>query len=394
MNLDSTYNTGDIYLGKVVGILDNLNVAFIKLDEWKQNGFMVIKDDLFLNLKKNINLGEEIIVQITKEQVSKKGPTISQEIIIENEEIKAYLYNKNNINFGKESDINNKRYLQTISKLIKPKKFGLVIKKTNTWINIWKIIHTLNKIEKELLLIKLKIKNNKECPKLISSKQKIIDLILKQSLLEKKTILIVESKKQALNIKKQLYYRGYGKNNFFIEYCNKKTSKKYHYYIENIIKNGLQSDIQLNTGGHIIIEKTEAFTSIDVNSGSFNKFGSSRETILWMNIAASKEIIHQIKLKNISGIIVIDFIDMINQDDQLALLEYLNTQLQSNFSGSQIIQISEIGLVEITKQREGRNIYDMFTNHCLICNGIGKIREEKLSNKISRYLLEFTYLHG
>ena len=394
MNLDSTYNIGDIYLGKVVSILDNLNVAFIKLDEWKENGFMVIKNDLFLNLKKNINLGEEIIVQITKERVSKKGPTISQEIIIENEEIKAYLYTKNNISFGKEYDINNRRYLQTISKLIKPKKFGLIIKKTNTCINIWKIIQTLNEIEKELLLIKLKIKNNKECPKLISSKQKIIDIILKQSLLEKKTILIVESKKQALEIKKQLYYRGYGKNNFFIEYCNKKTSKRYHYYIENIIKNGLQSDIQLNTGGHIIIEKTEAFTSIDVNSGSFNKFGSSRETILWINIAASKEIIHQIKLKNISGIIVIDFIDMSNQDDQLALLEYLNTQLQSNFSGSQIIQISEIGLVEITKQREGRNIYDMFTNHCLICNGIGKIREEKLSNKISRYLLEFTYLHG
>ena len=79
-----------------------------------------------------------------------------------------------------------------------------------------------------------------------------------------------------------------------------------------------------------------------------------------MNIAASKKIIHQIKLKNISGIIVIDFIDMSNQDDQLALLEYLNTQLQSNFSGSQIIQISEIGLVEITKQREGRNCLERF----------------------------------
>ena len=91
---------------------------------------------------------------------------------------------------------------------------------------------------------------------------------------------------------------------------------------------------------------------------------------------------------------------MNNQDDQLALLEYLNTQLQSNFSGSQIIQISEIGLVEITKQREGRNIYDMFTNHCLVCNGIGKIREEKFRflperakedgrKKIKRYLSKY-----
>jgi ribonuclease E len=91
---------------------------------------------------------------------------------------------------------------------------------------------------------------------------------------------------------------------------------------------------------------------------------------------------------------VIDFIDMINQNDQLSLLEYLNTQLQSNLSGSQIIQISEIGLVEITKQREGRNIYDIFTIECLECKGEGYIKNAKLSNKSSIYFSEISSIYG
>ena len=81
---------------------------------------------------------------------------------------------------------------------------------------------------------------------------------------------------------------------------------------------------------------------------------------------------------------------MINQNDQLSLLEYLNAQLQSNLSGSQIIQISEIGLVEITRRREGRNIYDMLTTECLQCHGKGSIRDEKLSNKSSICFSEIT----
>jgi ribonuclease E len=116
---------------------------------------------------------------------------------------------------------------------------------------------------------------------------------------------------------------------------------------------------------------------------------------LWVNLAATKEIINQLKLKNISGIIVIDFIDMINQDDQLSLLEYLNKELHLTFlNGTKIIQISDIGLVEITKQREERNIYDMFTKQCLICRGLGCKRSEKIYNRLPNYFIELNSIFG
>ena len=104
LNIHSKYNVGDIYLGRVINILENINVAFIKLDKWKQNGFMILKDKFsFYN---NIRLGEDIVVQIIKEQISKKGPTVTKNIIFEDEKIKRYQYNKNNFNFEKKNEFN------------------------------------------------------------------------------------------------------------------------------------------------------------------------------------------------------------------------------------------------------------------------------------------------
>ena len=97
-SIHPSYNIGDIYLGIIEVILDSLNIAFIKLDNWKQNGFMVLKDEIFFTLKENSNIGEEIVVQICKEQISKKGPTVTRDICLENERFELYPYNKNNIN--------------------------------------------------------------------------------------------------------------------------------------------------------------------------------------------------------------------------------------------------------------------------------------------------------
>ena len=217
---------------------------------------------------------------------------------------------------------------------------------------------------------------------------------IKKKLVQEETVIITKTKTQSLKIKEKLISSSIKKNKIYIEYCNKKISSNYYYYIEYLIKELLKPKIKLNNGGHIIIEKTEALTSIDVNSGGFNKLKSSRETILWVNLAATKEVVTQLKLRNISGIIVIDFIDMINQDDQLSLLEYLDKQLQLTLNGSKIIQISEIGLVEIVKQREERNIYDMFSQQCLVCQGLGYKRNDKLSNKLPQYFLELSSIFG
>ena len=104
LKINSSYNVGDIYFGKVINILENINVAFIKLDKWKQNGFMILKNEPYFN--KNVRIGEDIVVQIIKEQISKKGPTVTRDIVFEDETIKTYQYNKNKLIFEKKFDVN------------------------------------------------------------------------------------------------------------------------------------------------------------------------------------------------------------------------------------------------------------------------------------------------
>jgi len=393
-SIHPSYNIGDIYLGIIEVILDSLNIAFIKLDNWKQNGFMVLKDEIFFTLKENSNIGEEIVVQICKEQISKKGPTVTRDICLENERFELYPYNKNNINIDKNFGSKDKEYLRVITKLAKPKYGYIKFKDSNNPINTWDIISCLQEVTEQALSIQRKIKSNKLSPCLISAKQDLTNNILKKNWIQKQTTIITKSRIEALTIKKQLIAKKTKRHKLCVEYCDNRTSNNYQNYIEHLIQNTLKPKTQLITGGHIVIEKTEALTSIDVNSGSFNKLKSSRETILWINLAATKEIINQLKLKNISGIIVIDFIGMAHQDDQLSLLEYLDTQIKININDSQIIQISEIGLVEITRQRREKNVYDTFAQRCSECKGIGYLREERKINNATINFLETSPIYG
>ena len=120
-----------------------------------------------------------------------------------------------------------------------------------------------------------------------------------------------------------------------------------------------------------IIEKTEALTSIDINSGSFNQKNNSRSAILWINCEAATEIAKQIILRNLGGIIVIDFIDMEFQKDQLTLLNHLHNIFKKHNTQIKVVQLSEIGLVEITRKRQGQNIYDALGHKCYSCQGLG-----------------------
>ena len=275
---------GDIYIGVVESILENLDIAFIKLDEWRENGFMVLKNEFFFTPKENIKLGEEVIVEIIKEPISKKGPTVTKNISLQDEEIKIYPSNKNDTDIAKGFNKKKKKYLSVVSKLVKSKKFGLSIAKKKGEIDLWEFVYRLQKLQTKLFLLEDKIQNIEVSPCLLSDKQEIIDILLKKIIVGEKKIIIVKSISQALKIKEQLIKEKKWKNKLYIEYSSQKTYKNYEYYIGNLIEQALKSNIQLNTGGHIVIEKTEALTSVDVNSGAFKKIGSSRQTILWMRM--------------------------------------------------------------------------------------------------------------
>jgi ribonuclease E len=131
--------------------------------------------------------------------------------------------------------------------------------------------------------------------------------------------------------------------------------------------------VDLPSGGYVIIEPTEALTVIDVNSGSFTRSANARETVLWTNYEAATEIARQLKLRNIGGVVIIDFIDMESRRDQLQLLEHFTAAIRPDSARPQIAQISELGLVELTRKRQGQNIYELFGRACPSCGGLGHV---------------------
>jgi ribonuclease E len=157
----------------------------------------------------------------------------------------------------------------------------------------------------------------------------------------------------------------------FVDAHRETTPLLEYFRINAVIRQALRPRVDLPSGGYIVIEPTEALTVIDVNSGSFTQSATSRETVLWTNCEAATEIARQLRLRNIAGVIVVDFIDMDLRRDQLQVLEHFNKALRSDKARPQIAQLSELGLVELTRKRQGQSLYEVFGRPCPTCDGLG-----------------------
>ena len=138
----------------------------------------------------------------------------------------------------------------------------------------------------------------------------------------------------------------------------------------------LQTKVNLPLGGYLFIQQTEALTVVDVNSGKFTSSATQAETILKTNLQAADEIARQLKLRNIGGMVVVDFIDMVSRMDKLAVLEHFELALEQDKAKPQIGQLSDLGLVELTRHRQGQSLAEIFTKKCDKCGGQGFIVEE------------------
>jgi ribonuclease E len=161
--------------------------------------------------------------------------------------------------------------------------------------------------------------------------------------------------------------------NLQVEYHDDASEILEHYKVHAAIRDALKPRVDLPSGGYVIIEPTEALTVVDVNSGSFTRSANARETVLWTNCEAATEIARQLKLRNIGGVVIIDFIDMESRRDQLMLLEHFTQAMRDDQARPQIAQITELGLVELTRKRQGQNIYELFGRACPSCGGLGHV---------------------
>nr|QVY58097.1 ribonuclease E [Eucheuma denticulatum] len=371
--IQNTYQVNDIYIGIVEKIFSGINAAFIKLSKNGRSGFIHISDLKHLKKNRHINnindilsINQLLLVQIIKEPTMHKGPRLTTNINLLGRYIVLMPFCNTIYISYKIYDENERIYLHSLAILLKPSTMGLIIRSSAQGAPIKAIIEDLDSLNKQWNFIE-KIALSSSFPCLIYKEKDLIKRIIRDNYDNHINNIIIDSE----NGLKQIQYHLNRWN--CIEPVKIQIHKTHECILEQFdvkqtILKALKAHVKLASGGHLSIESHEALTVIDVNSGSFNKSDNSKETILRTNFYAAIEIAHQLRIRNINGVIIIDFIDMLSQQDQLQLLEHFGKLLKLDNAKPQIVQLSALGLVELTRRRRGQSLQEIFysKNHSYV----------------------------
>ena len=372
-----SYQIGDIFLGTVENVLPGIDAAFVNIGESEKNGFIHVNDLGPLRLKKAtagitelLEPKQKVLVQVMKEPTGSKGPRLTGNIALPGRYLVLQPYGQGvNISrrIGTESERNR---LRALGVLVKPPSSGLLIRTEAEDIAEEFLIDDLENLFKQWELIQ---QASESCtpPILLNRDEDFIHKILRDNIGQNVSQIVVDKTEAIGRIKSFL---GKDSKEIAIELHNDSLNILEKYRVISAINDALKPRVDLLSGGYIIIEPTEALTVIDVNSGSFTRSSNSRETVLWTNCEAAIEIARQLKLRNIGGVIIVDFIDMDTRRDQLQLLEHFTSAINGDSARPQIASLTELGLVELTRKRQGQNIYELFGKSSPNLQGQGNLQ--------------------
>lgn len=361
----NTYQVNDIYIGAVQKIFSSINAAFIKMGKSGKSGFIHVNDLKCLKRQRNINriteilsINQLVLVQIVKEPTLNKGPRLTTNINLFGKYVILMPFGNGIQISNKIYDENERLYLYSLALLLKPVTMGLLVKPTAIGVAEDVIIEDLQSLKNQWHFIERSVISTYQ-PKLIYKDKDLVKTIIRDFHDRNIQKIIIDS---VLGLKQLNYFFHKWKLSIIqtkLQLYDKQECILNQFNVKEAIFNALESKVNLSSGGYIIIESNEALTVIDVNSGSFNKTDNSKETILRTNFYAAVEIAYQLRMRNINGVIIIDFIDMQSQKDQLQLLEHFSKVLKSDNRKPRIVQLSELGLVELTRRRRGQSLQEL-----------------------------------
>ncbi|MBP7211239.1 Rne/Rng family ribonuclease [bacterium] len=365
---------GDVYLSTVENILPSIDAAFVDVGVDKM-GFLHAQDVMGKGaLKDKLTPKQKLVVQVVKEPTGHKGPRVTTEVSLPGRFL-VLIPHETGINVSKKITAQKERArLKSVVSLLKPVGVGIIVRTEAEGQSEADIQEDL-----EILLEKwnniVNAADTVTAPNLLYRDQDLLYRVIREACTEDVTEIVVDTT-FALSRVQQLLQNWHMNKNIEVNVYKGNEPLLVATDIHKEIKSALQTKVYLPSGGYLYIQTTEALTVVDVNSGKFISSATQDETILKTNKEAVHEIARQLRLRNIGGMIIIDFIDMTTRVDKLALLEEFELAIEEDKSKPQIGQISDLGLVELTRHRQGQSLAEIFTKTCPHCQGTGYIVED------------------
>lgn len=371
---------GNIYKGRIEAVLPSIGAAFVEIGLAK-NGFLYLSeiesayesaDTPRQNVPFEAKKGQEVLVQVVKESFGTKGPRLSTHIGLAGRYLVIMPQDKQvGISRRIEDDGERRRLRQIFAELKLPKDVGFIVRTAASGKSkqeLQRDAQFLYKLWKRLE----KTINAKKAPSLIYEEYDLTLRAIRDSFTDDVSKLIVDSKEEFFRIQRFM--------KAFLSYLVKKVElyKGDNLFeekdIERQINRIYESKVYLKSKGYLVIEPTEGLVVIDVNSGGFKKKLSQEDTAFKVNCEAAQEAARQLALRDLGGIIVIDFIDMERESHRREVLNILKKALSNDKAKYDILGISKFGVVEMTRERIHKTVQMLSYQPCPYCAGRGKVR--------------------
>lgn len=368
--------SGNVYKGRVVNVLNGMQAAFVNFNQEK-NGYLFagdIPDGLQVTntLSLNVKVGDEVMVQVSKSPIGTKGARVTMNVSFVG---KYLIYLPNTPFFGVSRRIIDEAERQALIETAKKlSPIGGLIMRTRSKNATFKQLKKEAKYLREVYLSTTEAYKNADVGDIVYRSADLhmrltrdfdIDEIDKIYAGNQESYEKIELLLKTINHKKKL-----------VRYTGEREMFSY-FGLEKEIHKLISNKVELESGAYLCIDKTEALTAIDVNTGKFIGENNLEETVFSTNILAAREIARQVRLRNIGGIVVVDFIDMQSEEHRNAVIAELEKELQKDKTKCNVVGMSALGLVQFTRKKEKKDNLSLITKQCPYCKGSGNIMSDR-----------------
>lgn len=386
---------GNIYKGIVKRVLPGMNSAFIDIGAKDKAAFLFGGDAYSQeletiattdesdewpatptrNISEILHQGQEILVQVNKEALGTKGPRVTMHLTLPGRNL-VYLPLVKHIGVSRRiEDKPTREKLKKVLTTILPESGGVIARTAAFDTKVEVLQSELETLQNSWILI-AQTANAARAPSLVHHDMNIVTKTIRDLFDSEVSEVITDN--PSLGAKLETYLSELGAESSKILNLHRQTTPLFDDFgIEMDLANALRPRVDLPSGGYLIIEQTEALTSIDVNTGRYVGRSSISETILKTNLEAAQVAVEQFRVRNLGGIIIIDFIDMENGEHRERVYLELTEQLKKDRAKTNVLRISEFGLLEMTRKRTHKSLSGQLMTECSYCDGYGKTRSKK-----------------